>query len=37
MRYSPKPSSDQRLFRLTARVHRQINLKPISMRGGIRL
>lgn len=37
MRFSRSPSSDQRFFRNTAKVHRQINLAPHSMRGGIRL
>lgn len=37
MRYSPRASSDRQFFRHTAKVHRQINLSPHSMRGGIRL
>lgn len=37
MRHNPNPKSDQKFFRNTAKVHREINLSPHSMRGGIRL
>lgn len=36
MRKTVNAYSDQKKFRNTARVHRDVNLKPISYRGGIR-
>lgn len=36
MRKSVNPGHDRKVFRNTARVHRDVNLKPISYRGGIR-
>lgn len=32
-----KPGKDKRVFTATAKKSRDINLNPISMRGGIRL
>lgn len=37
MRHSVNPHSDMKFFRNTAKIHREVNLRPRFMRGGIRL